>query len=179
MKKIIVVESSFREKGNSNILAESFAMGAKEAGCSIKIIKLKDIKMGYCTGCMECTKLKRCILNDSINLLLDDIQKADILVFATPIYYYEMSGQLKTFLDRLNPLFSRNNNFKEVYILMSCADSDSSAMDNSINGIKGFVACFDGLKFIKSINATNMTNVGDIKGSSFIKEAYSMGLSIR
>lgn len=68
-----------------------------------------------------------------------------MLVFATPIYYYEMSGQLKTFLDRMNPLYPKENSFREVYLLAASADDAPEAMDGAVKGIEGWVACFDGV----------------------------------
>lgn len=88
------------------------------------------------------------------NELYNKISTADVLVFAAPpIYYYSMCGQLKTFLDRLNPLYASDNNFKEVYLLATAADSDETTMDGAIKEIQGWIECFEGVSLIKGVNS--------------------------
>lgn len=113
-----------------------------------------------------------------MNSLYDTVQNADVLVFATPIYYYAVSGQLKTFIDRLNPIFSRECKFKEVYLLATAADDQESAIDGALKDIQGFVDCFDGVELKKSLVATNVTNVGDVEKTKFVNLAYVMGYNI-
>ena len=119
MKKIIVVTSSPRKNGNSEILAQRFAAGATAAGNEVKFIAVRDIGLKFCTGCLYCNTHNRCVLDDGMNGLYEDFQNADILVFATPVYYYAVCGQMKTLLDRLNPLFARKNKFQDVYLLLA------------------------------------------------------------
>ncbi len=178
MKKITVINSSFRKNGNTDHLAANFIKGAKENGDEVNLINLKDIRLNFCHGCLACEKLKKCVQNDDINSLLDDIQNSDILVFASPIYYYEMSGQLKTFLDRMNPLYYRENKFKYVYALFACANGNEDSMDRAINGIKGFVECFSGVTFKGSVNAAGFTSIGEIKDSHYLQDAYDLGKNI-
>ncbi|MDE5616595.1 MAG: flavodoxin family protein, partial [Clostridia bacterium] len=109
MKKVVVVTSSPRKDGNSEILAKNFAQGARDVGHEVKFVAVRDVDLKFCTGCMYCQSHGKCVLKDGMNSLYDDFQNADALVFATPVYYYSVSGQLKTFLDRLNPLYSREN----------------------------------------------------------------------
>ena len=105
MKKVIVVTSSPRKNGNSETLANSFAEGAKAAGNEVLQVAVRDLGLQFCTGCMFCQSHDRCVLGDGMNALYSKFENADVLVFATPVYYYAVSGQLKTFLDRLNPLY--------------------------------------------------------------------------
>lgn len=107
MKKVIVVTSSPRKNGNSETLANSFAEGAKAAGNEVLQVAVRDLGLQFCTGCMFCQSHDRCVLGDGMNALYSKFENADVLVFATPVYYYAVSGQLKTFLDRLNPLYPR------------------------------------------------------------------------
>lgn len=104
MKNILIVNSTFRRGGNTELLAKQFAKGAEEAGNRVKTISLRELKLQFCIGCLACLDSGKCVLDDSVNSLLPEVREADVLVFATPVYYYSMSGQLKTFLDRLNPL---------------------------------------------------------------------------
>lgn len=175
MKKIVVVTSSPRKGGNSETLAQKFAKGAAAAGDEVKFVAVRDIKLQFCTGCLYCQQHEKCVLNDGMNALYDDFQNADVLVFATPVYYYAVCGQLKTFLDRLNPLFTRNNRFKEVYLLATSAEAETSAMDGSVSDIQGWIDCFEGVKLAGVLRGTGVTGKGEIEGTDFLSKAYEMG----
>ena len=104
MSKVLVLSTSLRAKSNSEFLAGRLAEGAREAGHQVEQISLKGKNIGFCTGCLACQKTQRCVLRDDARDIADKVREADTLVFATPIYYYEMSGQMNTLLDRMNPL---------------------------------------------------------------------------
>lgn len=178
MKKVIVVSSTPRKGGNSEFLAQAFVDGALSAGNEVELITVRDIDLKYCVGCMYCQDHDACVLNDSMNGLYERIQNADVLVFATPVYYYSVSGQLKTFLDRLNPLYPRENKFKEVYLLATAADENASAMDGAVTAIQGWVDCFDGVSIKGVIRGVGVTDRGDIQDTNFLNEAYEMGAKV-
>ena len=113
-KKVLVIETSLRKGSNSDELAESFAKGAEEAGNEVEIVSLKGKKIAFCTGCFACQKLGRCVINDDANEITEKILEAEVVVWATPVYYYEMSGQMKTMIDRANSLNPRVYKFREV-----------------------------------------------------------------
>ena len=117
MSRVFIVSSTPRKSGNSEILAEEFARGAQDAGHKVEKIELRGMDLKFCIGCRTCSKTGKCVLKDSVGEVLPRIQNSDILVFATPIYYYGLSGQLKTFLDRTSPLYQKENAFKKVYPL--------------------------------------------------------------
>ena len=100
------------------------------------------------------------------------------MVFATPVYYYEMSGQLKTFLDRMNPLYGRDNRFREVYLLASAADTEASAMDGAAKGVQGWIDCFDGVVLKGVVRGTGAEKAGDIRATNAVKAAYEMGKAV-
>jgi multimeric flavodoxin WrbA len=177
-KKVFIVSSTMRKGGNSEILADWFAKGASDAGNEVKRINLRDINFKFCVGCMYCQTHDKCVLKDDVNGLLSDVQSSDVLVFATPIYYYEMSGQLKTFLDRLNPLYPRTNAFKEVYLLATAADGELSATDGAVKGIQGWIDCFNGVKFGGLVFGGNAEEKGDVNNSDAPRRAYEMGKKI-
>lgn len=106
MKKILVISSSLRHDSNSDALAEAFAKGAAEAGNEVESITLKGKNLHFCTGCLACQKTQKCVIADDAPAIVNKMYAADVIAFATPIYYYGMSGQLKTLLDRANPLFT-------------------------------------------------------------------------
>jgi len=107
------------------------------------------------------------------------MKEADVLAFATPIYYYEMCGQMKTMLDRANPLFPSDYAFRDIYLLASAADAEESAVDGAANGLKGWIACFEKAQLKGVIRGVGAANPGDIrKRSSKLEEARAMGKNI-
>ena len=177
-KNIVIVSSSPRAKSNSDVLAQEFCRGAKESGHTVRTIRLRELDLKFCIGCMACHDLGKCVIKDSVNELLPVVADADVLVFATPIYYYEMCGQLKTFLDRMNPLYGRDNRFREVYVLATAADGSEEAFDNAFHGVQGWIDCFDGVKLIGTVRGGGLTDSGEAEGSLAARQAYQLGLGV-
>ena len=179
IKKILIVSSSLRSGSNSEILAHEAEKGAKDAGNEVEFINLKGKEIKFCIGCLSCQQTHKCVLKDDMADLIGKVQSADAIIFATPIYYYEMSGQLKTFLDRCNPLFPQENKFKDVYLITSAYDSSEHAADRAINGIKGWIECFEQSRFagalvVGGVDAPkSATNRDDL-----LKKAYELGKTV-
>ena len=98
--KIIVLEGSPNTHGSSNMLADHFIRGAKEAGHTVRVIDAAHADIHPCTGCIYCGYEGPCVQKDDVEGIREKILEADMLVFATPLYYYGMSAQLKTMVDR-------------------------------------------------------------------------------
>lgn len=177
-KTVTIISSTLRKKGNSDRLAEAFALGAREAGHRVNKIDVKDLNLQFCIGCLHCQTHEGCVLQDGVNAILDTVQNSDVLVFATPIYYYEMSGQLKTFLDRMNPLYPRSNRFKKVYLLTAAAENDESAMDGAIQGVQRWIDCFEGVSLAGVVRGIGVTDVGEIETTEALRQARELGKSI-
>lgn len=178
MKKVLVVSPSPRKDGNLETLAKKFAEGASASGNEVKVITVQEVDLKFCTGCLYCQSHDKCVLNDGMNALYSEFENADILVFATPVYYYSISGQLKTFLDRLNPLYPRKNKFKEVYLLATCADDDDAAMNGSVSDIQGWVNCFNGVELKGVLRGVGVNAKGEIAQTDFPEKAYQMGKNV-
>lgn len=178
MKNILIVNSTFRRGGNTELLAKQFEKGAAEAGNRVRTISLRDLKLQFCIGCLSCLGSGKCVLNDSVNALLPEVRDADVLVFATPVYYYSMCGQLKTFLDRLNPLYGQENKFRQVYLLTAAAENDRAAMDGTVKGVQGWIDCFDGVRLGGVVYGIGADAVGSVKDTAAYEEAYRMGKSV-
>ena len=146
-KKILIIETSLRAKSNSDRLAESFAEGAKAAGNDVEIVSMKGKNIGFCTGCFGCQKLGHCVFKDDANEITEKILEAEVIVWSTPIYYYEMSGQMKTMIDRANSLYPRDYKFREVYLLSVAAEDDNYVDRNAAGGVQGWVDCFEKAEF--------------------------------
>ena len=117
MSNVLVISTSLRAKSNSDILAEKLTAGAKDARHTVEHISLKGMELKFCVGCLVCQKTQKCVLHDDAVRIAEKVRDADTLVFVTPIYYYEMSGQMKTLLDRMNPLYPSDYRFRKVYML--------------------------------------------------------------
>ena len=97
---------------------------------------------------------------------------ADVLVFATPVYYYSVSGQLKTMLDRANPLYGSNYAFTKAYLLAAAADEGANTVEGAVKAIQGWVDCFERCELAGTIFAGGVNGVGDIAGHPALEEAY-------
>jgi multimeric flavodoxin WrbA len=177
-KKVFIVSSTMRKGGNSDILAEQFKKGAEKSGNEVTKINLRDMNLKFCIGCLYCQTHDKCVHNDDVNVLLSTVQNSDVLVFATPVYYYEMSGQLKTFLDRMNPLYPRKNKFTDVYLLATAADGAETTTDGAVKGIQGWIDCFDGVSFKGLVFGGNAEGIGEVNNSDAPKRAYEMGKNV-
>lgn len=82
-----IISTSPRKNGNSEMLADAFLNGAKDAGNSVEKISLYDKTIGFCKGCLACQKTGRCVIHDDADIIVGKMLNADVLVFATPIYY--------------------------------------------------------------------------------------------
>ena len=118
----MIVSTSPRKGSNSDRLADEFARGAQESGNEVEKVSLAGKDIQFCRGCFACQKTQRCVIRDDADAIEQKMEHADVLVFATPIYYYEMSGQMKTMLDRGNPLFTTGYAFRDVYLLSTAAE---------------------------------------------------------
>lgn len=175
-KNIVIISTSPRKGGNSETLADEFAKGAKEAGHEIEKVCLHDKIIGFCKGCLACQKTGRCMIDDDADKVIQKMSKADVLVFATPIYYYEMCGQMKTILDRTNPLFPFKYKFRDIYLLATAADTDNSAVDGAVKGLQGWINCFEKAKLSGVICGAGIDGYGEIRNfPDTLKTAYNMG----
>ena len=96
MKKVIVISTSLRAGSNSEMLAEKFAEGARASGNEVEKISLRGKEIKFCIGCLSCQRTGACVFRDDVPAIMEKVLYADVVCWATPIYYYEMSGQMKT-----------------------------------------------------------------------------------
>lgn len=177
-KKVLVISTSLRKKSNSDRMAEEFAMGAALAGNQVEKISLIGKKIGFCMGCLACQQSQKCVINDDAIQIAEKMKEADVIVFATPIYYYEMSGQMKTLLDRMNPLFPSDYKFTDVYFLTCAADEEANVPEKAISGLKGWIDCFPRAELKGTIFAGGVTESGDIEEHEALQKSNKMGQKI-
>ncbi len=177
-KKVLVIGTSLRKEGNSNRLVQEFAKGAKDAGNEVDIEYLYNKKINFCKGCLACQRLMHCVIDDDTNAIVEKMKNSDIIAFATPIYFYEMCGQMKTLLDRSNPLFPSKYCFRDIYLLASAADTGEYSMDGAIKGLQGWIDCFSKTKLKGVVKALGAEGVGAVEDGEALKEAYAMGKAV-
>lgn len=176
-KKVLILSASPRKGGNSDLLCDQFLLGAKEAGNQTEKIFLRDKRIGYCTGCGSCVTIKSCVQKDDMAEVLEKMIAADVIVMATPVYFYTMNGQMKTMIDRTCPRYTEISN-KEIYFIVTAADSRKQAMERTLEGFRGFTSLLSGAKEKGIIYGTGAWNMGDIIGSKAMVQAYEMGKTV-
>lgn len=177
-KKVLVLSTSPRKGSNSDALADAFVQGAKEAGHDVEKISLIDQTIQFCKGCLSCQKTQRCIIHDDAADIVQRMCGAEVIVFATPIYYYGMCGQMKTLLDRSNPLYSAEYQFRDIYLLAAAAEQEEHTVDGAVTGLQGWIDCFEQARLAGTVFAGGVTDVGEIQGHQALKTAYEMGKQI-
>ena len=178
-KKILVITSSFREGGNSDSLAEAFANGAREAGNEVEVISLANKTIGFCRGCLACLKLGKCVIDDDTVAITEKMKNAEVIAFATPVYYYSVCGQLKTMLDRANSLYASDYQFRDIYLLASAAEAEESAVSGTQTAVQGWIDCFEKAHLAGTVFAGGVNDKGDIVGHKALEEAYNAGKTIQ
>lgn len=183
MKKILVVSSTPVKGGNSELLCQAFVEGAREAGHQVETISLREKRIGFCQGCEACVKTgKGCVQQDDMGGLIDKVQKADVFVLATPIYFMSVSAQLKAFLDRFiaGEQVMREAEGKRAYFLSVCAAPAGQAEENHLAAnqtFRGFLKCLRTVEEGGILNASGAYAPGSIS-TEWLGQAHSMGKSV-
>ena len=177
-KNILILSGSPRKGGNSDLLCDEFARGAAEAGNIVEKIFLRDKKIGYCTACYYCGDHSGvCAIKDDMAQILERMHWADVIVLASPVYFYSVDAQIKTVIDRTVAQWTKLKN-KEFYYIMTCADEDRAAMDVTLECFRGFAVCLGGSQEKGVIYGTGVYEAGSIKTKKTMQEAYEMGKGV-
>ncbi len=174
-KKVLILSGSPRKGGNSDLLCDQFMLGAQAAGNPAEKIFLRDKKIDHCIACGACQDNGgQCVQQDDMAEILDKMIAADVIVMATPVYFYTMNGQMKTLIDRTYARHTKISG-KEFYFIMTAAVSRKALLERTLEGFRGFTSCLSGAKEKGVIYGTGAWNIGDIKKSSAMAQTYEMG----
>jgi multimeric flavodoxin WrbA len=177
-KEILVLSTSPRKAGNSDLLCDQFMLGAKETGNNVEKIFINDIEINYCKACDTCQNNGGvCAQDDDMAQILDKMIAADVIVLATPVYFYTMNGQLKTLIDRTFARYTSLSN-KEFYFITTAAVQNKKALERTIEGLRGFTSVLSGADDKDIIYGTGVWKAGDVKGTEFMDQAYKMGKKV-
>lgn len=135
-KNVLVISASPRKGGNSDTLCDEFIRGAQESGNHAEKIFLASKNIKYCIGCGVCNTTQKCVQKDDMAEILDKMVEADVIVLATPVYFYTMDAQMKTLIDRTVPRYTEIQN-KDFYFIVAAADTERKMMERTIEGFRG------------------------------------------
>lgn len=119
--KVLVINGSPREKGNSDLLCDEFLRGAREAGHQVEKISLREKTITPCKACYACFKTGRCVQRDDMEDVIEKVAACDVLVRTSPTYFLTMSGQMKIFIDCLLPKWQELGG-KDAYVIVTGHD---------------------------------------------------------
>ncbi len=177
-RKVVILSASPRKGGNSDLLCDQFMRGAVEAGHQVEKICLRDKRIGHCTACGACQgNGGTCVQKDDMTGILDAMIRADVIVMATPVYFYTMNGQMKTLIDRTYVRYTGISG-KEFCFIMTAAVGRKGLLQRTLEGFRGFTSCLGGAREKGVIYGTGAWNIGDIKGSPAMAQAYEMGKGV-
>ena len=178
MKKVIVISTSLRRGSNSDMLADKFVEGAKSVGNEVEKISLVGKEIQFCKGCMGCQKLGRCVIKDDVNDIMEKVLEADVVAWATPIYFYEMSGQMKTLIDRMNAMYEQDYKFRDVYLLTTAAENETETPKRAEIGLTGWIDCYPKSHLAGHLFCGGVNDAREIEGNTKLREAFELGEKI-
>ena len=179
-KKIVILNGSPRPNGNTAALIEAFTCGAEEAGNSVDVFLLDSLNIHACKGCYGGGKdaASPCAQKDDMDTIYPVYKEADVVVLASPLYFWNLSGQLRTTFDRLFAVAECNPGYKnpekDCVLLMAAAGSDYAEVKNYYDGLMGHL----NWNSLGAVLAGGVDAIGDIKGKPELEEARKLGASI-
>lgn len=180
-RKIIIIQGSPRKHGNTATLSKALTAQAEMNGAQVESVFLSSLNINYCKACDHCQKDNSdgCILKDDMTALYPRLEEADTIVFATPVYWFNMTAQIKTFIDRLYAVGVEDKNIfkdKQMAALLCYADDDPFD-SGAVNALRSFQDTFS---YLGAINAGmvygSAGDPGEIsKNKEVMKKAEALG----
>lgn len=178
MKKVLILSGSPRKNGNSDTLCNEFMRGALESNNQVEKIRVSELNIGYCKGCYACKDSGKCIIKDDMAGVLQKIIDADVIVLASPVYFYSIDAQLKAVIDRTVARWLEVRD-KEFYYIVTAADEELASAQTTLACFRGYADCVEGAKEMGVIYGMGAYEMGEIKKMPAMKEAYQMGKLIK
>lgn len=176
-KKVLILSGSPRKGGNSDTLCGEFAKGALEAGNEVEIIRVAEKNIGYCRACYACRDGGVCAIKDDMGEILQKMIDADVLVLASPVYFYSINAQLKTVIDRSVARWTEVRD-KQLYYIMTAAEEDRAAMDATLACFRGYADCVEGAQEMGVVYGVGVYEKGTVVGTPAMREAYALGSTV-
>lgn len=178
-KKVLILSGSPRKGGNSDLLCDEFMRGAIESGNNVEKIRVAEKKIDFCRGCYYCKKSGGvCAIKDDMAEVLQKIIDSDVIVLASPVYFYSVDAQLKALIDRTVARWLEVKD-KEFYYIATCADEEKTSCERTFECFRGYADCVEGAKECGLIYGAGVYEKGAVKNTSFMNEAYMLGLKVK
>lgn len=176
-KKVLILSASPRKQGNSDILCDEFALGAREAGHEVEKVRIAEKNIGYCRGCYACKDTGICAMKDDMAELLQKMIDADVIVFASPVYFYSVDAQLKAVIDRTVARWLEVKN-KELYYIVTAADKEKESAETTLACLRGYADCVEDAKEMGVIYGMGAYEKGEILNTPAMLQAREMGRGV-
>lgn len=178
MSRIVILVGSIRKGGNTDLLAQAFAEGAGKNNM-VEIVSVADYKVNPCVGCNSCFTRERnqCFQKDDMTEIYEKLKSADMVVIASPVYFYGISAQLKAVVDRLHTPMRNEFPIKKLALLLVGAATLPELFD-AIKLQYQLVLSFFHLEDAGMVLVRGVKDIGDIQGTKALEEAYNLGASI-
>ena len=177
-RKVLVLSGSPRKAGNSEMLCDQFIEGALGSDHQVEKIFLRDKEINYCIACEACQRNQgKCSIDDDMTEILEKMIGADVIVMATPVYFYTLDAQMKTLIDRCVARYTEIKN-KEFYFIMTAAVERKQMLERTLECFRGFTDCLTGASEKGVVYGTGAWKKGDIEGSPAMKQAYEYGKNV-
>lgn len=177
-ENIVVLSGSPREGGNTDRLVAAFIAGAETAGKTVTLFRVADMSISGCLGCQHCFGSNGvCVQKDDMSMILSAMKKADTLVFASPVYYFSLTAQLKLAIDRTYALIKNKPPIKKAALLLTCGDSTAAAAKGSVATYQGICA-HSKWEDAGVITAPGLHAPDEIEGRDELEKARELGLLI-
>ena len=174
---ILIISGSPRKGGNTELLTEAFAKGATEHH-HVEIVSVRDYKVNPCMGCNACFKTNGiCAQRDDMGVIYEKMSQANMLVIASPVYFYSISAQLKTVIDRFHNPIRDTFHIKKMALLLVGAASLPELFDAILTEYNLCLKFFD-IEDAGKVLVRGVKDKGDIKNTDALNEAYILGCSI-
>ena len=174
---VLAISASPRIGGNSDVLCDRFLEGAKETGHEIEKIRLSEKNISPCVACYGCMKTHTCVKQDDMAEIQQKMVDADVIVLATPVYFYCMDAQMKMMIDRCVPRY-REMIGKKMYFIVTAADPQHEAADETLAGLRGFLRCLPDCEECGVVYGTGTWDKGDVYKHPSLDAAYKMGKEV-
>ena len=175
--KVLAISASPRKCGNAEVLCDEFLKGAAESGHDVQKIRLAEKKIAPCLACYACAGSHVCVRRDDMAEVPEALKAADVIVLASPVYFYSICAQMKTMIDRCLADYIAIK-VKPFYLIVTAADPQHSAADETLADFRGYLRCLPGAKEAGMILGTGTWDKGDVYRHPSLEQAYKMGKDI-
>ena len=177
-KKVLILSGSPRKGGNSDLICDEFMRGALESGNEVEKIRVASKKVAPCHGCYHCADHGgKCVSDDDMAEILQKMIDADVIVMASPVYFYSIDAQLKAVIDRTVARWLEVRD-KDFYYIVTMADEDLSSADTTLACFRGYADCVEGAVEKGIIIGNGVHDMGEVKNTAAMEQAYTMGKNV-